>query len=129
MSEQLAATPIDYLQAWNLQPLRVLPLSSLLCACCRPRAAPSSCEESAGGTAHHDCARVSLAGVLVLAFARTQIFQVYFFRMYLALVVLAASHGLVLLPVLLALVGPPPFGSSTGLLEKTGIRVCIKRIS
>ena len=60
----------------------------------------------------------------MLAFARTLIFQVYFFRMYLALVVLAASHGLVLLPVLLALVGPPPFGSSTGLLEETGIRVC-----
>ena len=62
----------------------------------------------------------------MLAFARTQIFQVYFFRMYLALVVLAASHGLVLLPVLLALVGPPPFGSGTGLLEETGIRVRVK---
>ena len=63
------------------------------------------------------------AGVLVLAFSRTQIFQVYFFRMYLALVVLAAGHGLVLLPVLLALAGPPPFGRGTGLLEETGIRV------
>jgi len=61
--------------------------------------------------------------VLVLAFARTQIFEVYFFRMYLALVVLAAGHGLVLLPVLLALAGPPPFGSGKGLLEETGIQV------
>ncbi len=61
--------------------------------------------------------------MLVLAFARTQIFEVYFFRMYLALVVLAAGHGLVLLPVLLSLAGPPPFGSGTGLLEETGIQV------
>ena len=49
-------------------------------------------------------------GVLVLAFARTQIFEVFFYRMYLALVLLAAGHGLLLLPVLLALAGPPPFG-------------------
>ncbi|GLI64746.1 hypothetical protein VaNZ11_008113, partial [Volvox africanus] len=48
-----------------------------------------------------------LVGVAVLAFAHTQIFEVYYFRLYLALVVLGAAHGLVLLPVLLALVGPP----------------------
>lgn len=48
------------------------------------------------------------AGVVVLAFARTQIFEVYYFRVYAALVVLGAAHGLVLLPVLLALAGPPP---------------------
>jgi len=44
----------------------------------------------------------------VLAFARTQIFEVYYFRIFLALVGLGAAHGLVLLPVLLSLVGPPP---------------------
>ncbi|KAL6758348.1 patched family-domain-containing protein [Haematococcus lacustris] len=48
-----------------------------------------------------------LVGVAVLAAARTQIFRVYYFRLYLALVVLGALHGLVLLPILLALVGPP----------------------
>ena len=47
------------------------------------------------------------AGVLVLAFAKTQIFEVYFFRVYFALVLLGASHALILLPVLLALFGPP----------------------
>jgi Niemann-Pick C1 protein len=46
--------------------------------------------------------------VVVLAFARTQIFEVYYFRIFLALVGLGAAHGLVLLPVLLSLVGPPP---------------------
>ncbi|KAL6768530.1 SSD3 [Auxenochlorella protothecoides x Auxenochlorella symbiontica] len=45
-------------------------------------------------------------GVAVLAFARTQIFRVYFFRMYLALVLVGAAHGLILLPVLLSLLGP-----------------------
>ncbi|DBB06657.1 TPA: hypothetical protein ACH3X1_012171 [Trebouxia sp. C0004] len=47
------------------------------------------------------------AGVLVLAFAKTQIFEVYFFRVYFGLVLLGASHALVLLPVLLSLFGPP----------------------
>ena len=53
------------------------------------------------------CARMR-AGVMVLAFARTKIFEVYYFRLYMALVLLGAAHGLVLLPVLLALAGPPP---------------------
>jgi Niemann-Pick C1 protein len=35
--------------------------------------------------------------------------QVYYFRLYLALVVLGAAHGLLLLPVLLALAGPRGF--------------------
>ncbi|GIL73678.1 hypothetical protein Vretimale_5435, partial [Volvox reticuliferus] len=58
-----------------------------------------------------------LVGVAVLAFAHTQIFEVYYFRLYLALVVLGAAHGLVLLPVLLALVGPPPWQEATVVLS------------
>ena len=48
----------------------------------------------------------------MLAYSRTQIFEVYFYRMYLALVLLGAGHGLLLLPVLLALAGPPAFGQT-----------------
>jgi len=51
-----------------------------------------------------------LVGVAVLAFAKTAIFQVYFFKFYLALVVLGAAHGLIFLPVILSTIGPDAFG-------------------
>jgi Niemann-Pick C1 protein len=60
------------------------------------------------------------AGVVVLSYAHTQIFTVYYFRMYLALVILGALNGLVLLPILLTLVGPSPFS----LKVDTLLQVC-----
>ncbi|XP_042489773.1 NPC intracellular cholesterol transporter 1-like [Macadamia integrifolia] len=47
-----------------------------------------------------------LVGVIVLCFARSEVFVVYYFQMYLALVLLGFLHGLVFLPVLLSLCGP-----------------------
>ena len=44
-------------------------------------------------------------GVFVLAFTRSKIFEVYYFRIWLALVLLAAAHALIWLPVLLSLIG------------------------
>ncbi|TYI42794.1 hypothetical protein ES332_A01G123600v1 [Gossypium tomentosum] len=48
-----------------------------------------------------------LVGVLVLCFSKTEVFVVYYFQMYLALVLLGFLHGLVFLPVVLSMVGPP----------------------
>lgn len=47
-----------------------------------------------------------LTGVIVLAFAPSELFRIYYFRMYVAIIIGGAFEGLAFLPVMLSLVGP-----------------------
>ena len=58
-----------------------------------------------GGSVFSGITVTKFLGVFVLAFTRSKIFEIYYFRIWLALVILAALHSLVWLPVALSLVG------------------------
>jgi len=52
-------------------------------------------------------ASTKLLGILVLAFAPSSLFKLYYFRMYLFIIILGVFNGLAFLPIVLSLVGPP----------------------
>jgi Niemann-Pick C1 protein len=58
-----------------------------------------------GGSVFSGITVTKLLGVIVLAFTRSKIFEIYYFRVWLALVIFAATHALVFLPVALSFVG------------------------
>lgn len=75
-----------------------------LCVCCREERAGAALTRK-GAAVCSGIILTKLVGVTMLAFSRTQIFAVYYFRMYMALVVVGTFHSLLLLPVLLSLLG------------------------
>ncbi|KAJ5675342.1 NPC intracellular cholesterol transporter 1-related protein 1 [Penicillium macrosclerotiorum] len=58
-----------------------------------------------GGSVFSGITITKLLGVCVLAFTRSKIFEIYYFRVWLALVVFAAIHALIFLPVTLSYFG------------------------
>lgn len=59
-----------------------------------------------GGSVLGGITMTKLIGIFILAFTRSQIFEVYYFRMWLSLVAIASVHALVLLPILMSMFGP-----------------------
>ena len=51
-------------------------------------------------------ATTKFIGVVVLTFAPSTLFRLYYFRMYLFIIIFGAFNGLMFLPTILSLVGP-----------------------
>uniref|UniRef100_A0A3B5AAM2 NPC1 like intracellular cholesterol transporter 1 n=1 Tax=Stegastes partitus TaxID=144197 RepID=A0A3B5AAM2_9TELE len=61
---------------------------------------------SMGSAVFAGVAMTNLPGILVLAFAKAQLIQIFFFRLNLVITLLGMAHGLIFLPVLLSYFGP-----------------------
>lgn len=67
-----------------------------------------------GGSVFSGITITKLLGVCVLAFTRSKIFEIYYFRIWLALVVFGATHALIFLPVALSFLGGDGYADPDG---------------
>lgn len=51
-------------------------------------------------------ASTKLIGVMVLAFAPSTLFKLYYFRMYIFIIIIGVFNGLMFLPIVLSFIGP-----------------------
>ncbi|OJJ43952.1 hypothetical protein ASPZODRAFT_135356 [Penicilliopsis zonata CBS 506.65] len=78
-----------------------------------------------GGSVFSGITVTKLLGVCVLAFTRSKIFEIYYFRIWLALVIFAAAHALIFLPVALSYFGGDGYadpGADGGLEDNLAAR-------
>lgn len=61
---------------------------------------------SMGSAVFAGVAMTNLPGILILGLAKTQLIQIFFFRLNLLITLLGLLHGLVFLPVILSYLGP-----------------------
>lgn len=80
---------------------------------CPIQRATHSCVE-VGSSVFSGITLTKFAGLAILGFANTPVFKIFYYRMYMGIVIIAALHSLVFLPVLLSY-----RGSAYVLIEKT----------
>ncbi|XP_067168358.1 NPC1-like intracellular cholesterol transporter 1 [Apteryx mantelli] len=99
-------------------------VSHLTCAFSRSTK-PSRVERAAEATVNMGSkvvagvAMTNLPGIVVLAFAKAQLIQIFFFRLNLIITLAGLAHGLIFLPVLLSYVGPSPRAPAATTKEST----------
>lgn len=69
--------------------------------------------ENTGSSVFIGIGLTKFVGVLVLGLAKSTLFRLYYFRMYLGIVLLGLFNGLVLLPILLHRWGPRSSNETT----------------